>query len=403
MMLFISSILGLGSFIIIPSTWFGIRDYIELPKVFFFTCLVICGLNTATLSSLVDLLRKRNMIIILLCTHLLIQIFASLLWSVDFEQSLWGQPYRYQGIFTQIALVSFCLGCYVVLHNRDNRSRLIHIITASHLLHIVILVLNAAWVLGSGLQILNLRVSGTLGNPNFAAAYLVLTYPLAHQSLMHRFSRGNKIIWHLLILIALIATQSRIGLITFIICSALINRHALINRSSFYARFITYGALLSLILTVAISLTRYSSFDNRVMIWNKAISAIYARPQGYGTENFHQAFQSQLSESDFDLKKIRVDKAHNELLEIGTTGGFLNIGVWILLQYFLISRIRLIDRATEKNHLTIYWIGYVLLAAVSVFSLSSYVLMYFMIALVISDPIIDEIHDKKIHKNHTEG
>lgn len=393
-------ILALNSFIILPPYLFGIRDYVELPKVLFFTFLVFCGLNVNHFSVGFTLLKQRNTIFILLLLYTFIQAITSILFSVDFGQSLWGQPFRYQGLFTQIALLSFSLSSYVVLHHHDHRSRLIHVITATHLIQIVLLVIQAVYSFEGIQNILSLRVGGTLGNPTFSAAYLILSYPLAHQSLMHRVSKHFKIIWHILLLVALISTQSRVGMIIFIICTAFINRSTITKRTSFYLNFIMYGAALSIVLFVVFSLHRYSSFDNRPAIWGKVISAIQTRPQGYGADNLHHAFQSQLNEGDFDFKKIRVDKAHNELLEVATAGGVASAIVWILLQYFLLVRIRMIEKMTDRNHLTIYWIGYVLLASVSVFNISAYILMHFMIGLIIATPIPTETHENSPSRQH---
>ena len=66
-------ILALNSFIILPPYLFGIRDYVELPKVLFFTFLVFCGLNVNHFSVGFTLLKQRNTIFILLLLYTFIQ------------------------------------------------------------------------------------------------------------------------------------------------------------------------------------------------------------------------------------------------------------------------------------------------------------------------------------------
>lgn len=48
-------------------------------------------------------------------------------------------------------------------------------------------------------------------------------------------------------------------------------------------------------------------------------------------EQFEKAFVSVLAPSDFNLKNIRVDKAHNELLEIGVAEGVLGVASWLTI------------------------------------------------------------------------
>ena len=60
----------------------------------------------------------------------------------------------------------------------------------------------------------------------------------------------------------------------------------------------------------------------------------------------------------------------------------------------------MIEKMTDRNHLTIYWIGYVLLASVSVFNISAYILMHFMIGLIIATPIPTETHENSPSRQH---
>ncbi|MBP9814632.1 O-antigen ligase family protein [Candidatus Woesebacteria bacterium] len=218
-------------------------------------------------------------------------------------------------------------------------------------------------------------MTATLGNPNFTGAYLTMCFPFAYLLL------GSKSVTKAVIIflfgIAILLTQSRgsMGVFLFIVVlMALPYRHfPLVLFGS-----ITIGAVL----IFGILYRQPSLFDNRLLIWQRGIEAFRQKPIfGWGLENFDAAFQSTLSNKpyDYDLREIRVDKAHNEFIEVAVASGIFSLITYIsLLIVSLRTLLRRRDQLLVRMSLFSF-VAFIFLSSVNVVSISAYYVFYIIL------------------------
>lgn len=314
-------------FLILPFIfWPQFPDPYELPKFLIFilsiniiTGLYFWGILTQNLPKV-----KKNKIFPLLLAFLLILFLSSLLNGLP-AVSLLGQYYRYQGLITYLGYLLFFLLFSHLQTTSLKPESLGKIIGLGGLLVAAAIILQ-----GIALKIFHLpvyhyngRLTGFFGNPNFAAGFLSLSFVYHAYSPLPRLNK--KITWPLFFL-AVWLTGSRSGLLAFLVGTFL---------SCLKPNKKTLGlALIGLVLLclTLIPTRAISPFENRPLIWQKAIQAGLKKPLfGWGPDNFAAAFQSVLTSQDFDLKNIRVDKAHNEILEVFVASGFVGLGVYLLI------------------------------------------------------------------------
>ncbi len=259
------------------------------------------------------------------------------------ETTLLGQPYRYQGILLFVCLI---LAGKLVTHSP---SKLTKINLFLSIIFLVFFVLNK---IGFSLipQIYWSRYAFTFGNPNFAAFYFVLLSVFASPLLL------------LLNFLVILATGSLFPLAIFFLTLA-------IRYLPKYTRIPIFIVTTLLLFAIAISDSR-SFFDQRSIIWHTSLTAFTQKPLlGYGLENFATAFSYNHPNSSPFLGEIRVDKAHNLLLEIASTTGLCGMVFFLLWQ-------RELYFSTPHKHF--FWIFH-LLACFNVLSLTSWLLFFLVI------------------------
>ena len=226
------------------------------------------------------------------------------------------------------------------------------------------------------------RTFGTLGNPNWLAAFIILTLPILLYEYAKAYARQNfrtKIFYFLfsiLNLIVLISTSSKAGLLALIIISIIwlikkSNRKISIFSTAPYRHATTYlyGAII-LFLILFITYTFHSRYSNsfelgrstkaRQIIWTQTIKMIKARPLGYGLETFQFIYPQFNDPKLWEYEKItaRIDSAHNQILDLWIkTGPFGMIIFYAFLILLIIKNLK-----SEKNSLNFYFalslIGY---------------------------------------------
>lgn len=151
-----------------------------------------------------------------------------------------------------------------------------------------------------------------------------------------------------------------------------------------YSLIVALPIFLLMLCLIAKTIPRYSSFNSQPVIWGKAVSAIVNRPVfGWGIENFETAFRKTLvSNKDFDLYNIRVDKAHNEILEYGVSGGVPAIIIYVAI--LVICGVKLFKN--KKDHWNWTYISvllaYIVLSQLNVVNITEYIYFYLILAMV---------------------
>ncbi len=370
----ISYILGI-CFLLLPLVTFKQSyDAFEYPKVILFVILMnmIMAVKFWPLVRGAKKYFKLNLIdklLLLLTAQLLIS------WGINGfpSVSFWGQYYRYEGLVTILAYLFF----YVFLSRLVKLDKIQWFIVFAGIFY-------SLYILTSGILFkvfhlpvytFNGRAAGTFGNPNFAAGFLALCFP--YLFFQPKIKPILKTVLVLVFLGALILTQSRSGLLAFtsIWFLWLIKKYK-------YGLAVVIPLLVFSALMLFRFIPRYSPFNNQLVVWQKSLLAIQQKPLfGWGVERFDVAFQKVLiPNKDFDLYHIRVDKAHNEILEYGVAAGIPALIVYLFL---IINCFRVFWK--DKNDQW-SWINlsaltvYIVLSQLNVLNITEYIFFYFILA-----------------------
>ena len=362
-------------FLVLPVVTFKMSyDAFEYPKVILFVFMVNLVLATKLWPIINEprkFLKPSNI------DKLLIIFWGCLVttWGINGfpAVSFWGQYYRYDGLMTLGAY----LGIYFLI-SRFGESRVIHkVLNIAGVIFPIYILANGIMSLGFKLPIYTFfgRIAGTFGNPNFAAGFLALIFP--YLLFYPKTSSKVKISVAIITLIALSLTQSRSGLLAFLttlICYAIYQYKVSLR--------IIVPIGLGMLAIMFVAIPRYSPVENQLTIWQKAIKAIEKRPvTGWGMERFDAAFSSTLiPNKDFDLFKIRVDKAHNEILEYGVAGGVFTMLVYILLLVQVLVKLIRSKKSPWILANTFSLVAYLVLSQLNVLNVTEHMFLYLILA-----------------------
>lgn len=271
--------------------WAGPGDFFELPKVILLAVVVaweiIIGVKKQEW--------KAGPIIKKAIGWWLVLLAGTLINGSD-RVSWWGQPYRHQGLVLQLIYIVWA-GLVAVRSN----NKLI------------------GWG-GIGLAVTTLIFGngGTTGHPAFAGGYLAMAWGFG----------GWWMAWPL-VAAAVGATRSRGAILAL---AAVTVGRILMKTKNLMVRAVIILTVIAVVIAVYPQ-KQVSTFDRRETIWARGWKAVWQKPIfGWGAEGFEKAFRANLGEKDFDLKNIRVDRAHNEFLEIAVNSGLTGLAIygWML-------------------------------------------------------------------------
>lgn len=346
-----SFILVIFSFLLLPLLKFNyFLDNFEFIKVLAFVCV-----TNVFITLVLSVSNKPIKYKLLILDKLFLALFAvmgiSSLINGNALVSWFGQYYRYEGMVTMFVCLEFY---WLISRLKINFEYLKKVIFLSGIVNSLFVIGQFASSNWQG------RMAANLGNPNFAGAFIALS-----------FAFSNNIWYFPLFFVATLVTGSRGALIALIII--FLGKLWLLVKSKIY-----FGVLVSLVLGTSLifyPIRATSTFENRGVIWSHAIEAISKKPiLGWGADNFANAFQSTVKNNEFDLKNIRVDKAHNELLEIAVGGGLLSLIIYLLINYWIIKNLK-------NRDLILALIGFYVVSLTNVVSLNTYLFWYFIAGL----------------------
>ncbi|MFH1561410.1 MAG: O-antigen ligase family protein [Patescibacteria group bacterium] len=362
-------------FIVLPLVFCPIfYDRYELPKVIAFISVttVLTGCVFTILSP------KLNNVKFNILSVLLLVFSASLTTSslLNFRQEVFlGQYYRYQGLVTLIAYLAF-VWLFKQALDHVNLKLVGRIVAIGGTINALLILTQAIAfkILGLPIYQYNGRMTGLLGNPNFAGGFLVLSFVYSYFYLPTK-PPWIRIIFYCLFFLAILATGSRSAILALLVTTILVFWK---NRKLVVALGVT--TLVTGLLLVSY---RPSLIESRPIIWQKAIEAGVKKPIfGWGLENFDQAFQSVLKTNDFNLKDIRVDKAHNEFLEILVAGGLVGLSLYLALIGTTFNRLwqKRKEKWARVNLITLT--AYLILGSLNVLNVTEYLFFYLILAQV---------------------
>lgn len=365
-------------FIFLPSLF----DTFELPKFVFF----FCGVGLLTILSAFDAPRRgregsrvpaasRGQALLVPMALFYGVLLASSLLSVDIYSSLFGTYGRHEGFITYTLYFFLCLLC--LQHGLTSRQfrRL-----SSALVIVAGLLSLHALLQHFGLDIFGAegedRSFSTMGHPNFLGGYLAMLFPfLSASQLTQRGARRLGITAvYTASAFALLYTYSRAAWLSAAAGLAVFfwlfphprKRDLLLKGVAAAAVVFLFASIPSLSRSSFTLPSRlFSMFDTsnptvvtRTMMWHAALHAAREKPVlGFGLDTFKYAFLRHKPEGYARFEGIHMtsDKAHNEVLHMLATTGFLGLFAYF---WFWATLLLLLWRSRrEDKHWSAVWLG----------------------------------------------
>lgn len=344
---------------------YGIKNPYEFPK-FLFSIIV------AQIIAILFIFNKNNFKLDQLNKLIFFYvaiIFIANIFGLDFGTSLIGSPWRHQGFLLLISGVIFYLVSRYCTTNKYIESS---IILSGFILSLIAIFQSVLLNFGFIFTTYNNRIIATMGNPNFLSGYILLTLPFI---LFSNYLNKYKFAITWIYLIAIVLTESRSAILTFIIIIFFYIYHKIKVKYKFQISLLIIGLIIFLLSIFIVKiynetfsvpsseyklnefqrreyclshlpyhdipakqirifyethpeiLKRDSLCENRVIIWAEGIKAVIKKPFfGFGQENYELIFSKKL--------RFNVDNAHNLFLEILVSSGFIGLISFLLIIYF---------------------------------------------------------------------
>lgn len=340
----------------VPITTLGF----ELPK---FVALAA----VATICALIFLLRGESILHIfrrswagnMYLAFALITLLSPL-WSVAAIASTVGVAPRFQGVLTYSCVFTLGLAAASLVQSKRGRSLATTAILSSNIIvtmYGILQMLNLdplqqLWLSEAFLG----RVFSTLGHPNMLGQFIVLTVPFTVLALVKAKRRLVRLWWLALTMlngVVLFGTVSRSALLGALVLVVLImptlKRVISQHREHIKAE---QGFALSLVFVLIASIgllffaQRFTqsfevgrSFAARQVIWGTSVQMIWQRPYGWGLDTMAFTTPAFLPKDIYAFESLTtvVDRAHNELLQITLSLGYLGLAIFLLLLVAVLS------------------------------------------------------------------
>ncbi|MDP2642790.1 MAG: O-antigen ligase [Candidatus Peregrinibacteria bacterium] len=197
-------------------------------------------------------------------------------------------------------------------------------------------------------------IVGTIGNPNFLAAYLITTIPLFFVFQKYAEKKLTKTFWIIAIatsLTAIFLTATRSALVAlfvgFIFYAIIKNKKLLILPLILIITFATINLFSEtnfiknheFLNRLTFSQDSLRSLKSRLYIWPATLGIIKERPIfGYGLGNFREAFSKVSPKELLTLERFTdtTDRAHNEILGTAAAIGILGLIAYLLILFYSI-------------------------------------------------------------------
>ena len=286
--------------------WLGFKYLgFELSKILFLSFWVGFGLIKLFFNK--DHLRKIDRKMLVLWLLLIFGMFFVSVGRLDSVKYVWGEPGRWQGLWFFGLL--FLLYVEISLYLYKTGVEMAWLIGA---LGTVIIGLWQKALMIKGEYVLSYagRIISSVGQPNFWADYLVVGWVLIWFN--DKFSKKIKSLSLVVILVGLMLSESRFGLLVFI---------GLMLYWLKLSKLIVGGGV-SLMLWFSL---RIGWWSDRLAIWQRVVEKIRLQPWfGYGLGNLYDVIGG--------VNLLRTDRSHNVLFDMWLIGGIglflVFLGLW---------------------------------------------------------------------------
>lgn len=261
--------------------------------------------------------------------------------GINFSRSFWSTYERMTGLFTLFHLFAFFIVIGSVFKKKEDWEK---IFVAA----VVVGILLSSFILLSGGSASN-RGGGTIGNSSFMAAYLLFDIFLGLILFLTKTGAWRVFSgFALLIMVSvLLSSSARGGIFAFYVGLALLalgylffSRREKLKRMAW--AIVSCMAILAIVILIFQppffndKITDLSSeMKPRFVIWQIGLESLKERPLlGWGPENFNVLFLRHFNPCVFLSEcggEIWFDRAHNVILDIGSTSGILGLASYLLI------------------------------------------------------------------------
>lgn len=286
--------------------------------------------------------------------------------GVNPHNSMWSNFERGDGAFQLIHYVIFFILLILLFPDKKSFRRLLYT-------NVFVSILTCVYAIG---QLINngdanigfflatgSRVSGTLGNPSYLAAYILINLAILTYFFLQRKEGWWRITWGGLFIFevyVMLNTGTRaaflalvIGIILACIMNAWMTKKRLIRLWLVIGLAVSVGLVATFFATRNYEvwsripiISRLVNFESattdvqpRLWTWTSAVEGVAERPLlGYGAENFAYAFDAHYNPKHFGIESF-FDRTHNIFLEYLITGGVLLLLAWLSIFYFYYRRL----------------------------------------------------------------
>ncbi len=345
---------------------------------------------------------------------LLVAVFLSGIFGVDFYRSFWSVAERMTGIFLWLHLAAL----FFILRSLGDKINWVRYFSFSVLVSFFAALFPVIQLIFPGVFFdkVSGRLSGTIGNPIFLSIYLLFHLFIGLWLAAHFWKKNNNLFTSLFVisagfnLVVIFLTQTR-GTFIGLLAGFLFLFTTLAFKNFWKTkRYIIIAVIVFLIASASFFVfTRntYSFWQNvplvgrfvgdlgvgpRFFAWEVSIKTFLEKPVfGWGWENFYYAFNNHYEPSllKYGFGETYFDKPHNVFLEFLTNTGLLGFLAYLWL---LFAAFRGTTRLKEgRTFIQALLIGYLIHNFFALDTLTSYLMFFVILAFI--DPVssIDEV------------
>jgi len=359
----------LGSYVIVASIavtlfvspWSSI-DPMNLPKLSLLGVLaaVAASLSFSRISFLkANSTRIFNLILLLFVLYLVVTLFIG---KQDFAFKFYGTPNRNTGFFAYLCLTIILFASAVSASKELLRKYSYALISVGGVLAIYGFAQSRGYDFFNYVKVYDSDVTGTFGNSNFQSAFMGMVAAVAmtwvlFSAIALKYKAGLLGISGLAIVnVALSSQQGYLNFVAGLVAALLVylftKRKYLFGWSVLGVSILGSGLLLLGILNKGplAELIYKSSLQARGFYWRAALNMMVEHPLfGVGPDGFGDWYRRSRSQGAAEFNaSIVADTAHSVPLDIGTSGGFPLLILYLaILGLALLAIIRVIKRSNE--------------------------------------------------------
>lgn len=346
--------------------------------------------------------------------------------GVNWYQSFWSSIERSEGIVTWLHFLIFFIILSSIFQTQKNWLQLFKMVILSgwlQCLYAFSQFLNFSFTLKIGGE----RISGSIGNPSFLAAYLIFIIFIAAYLYIQTTSLKSKLLYAALIFLDLFLlwqTETRGAILALLFGILFFISFKLWHSPKPKAKIFLFGFFFFLFILTSLfiinrnaqwvqsigtlnRLAAISSADittqNRLIVWEAGWRGFLERPWlGWGWENFNVVFNkyfNPLLSRDVGSQPW-YDRAHNTIIEIATAAGFFGLLIYLAIFGWVFKLLwqkeKKIQSISTANLLLFVLLIVYFLQNLFVFdTLNSYLMFFLVLAFIQSQQFLSTKKMKK--------